>query len=119
MGYGWATPYIVYGWKEHLDMRVIDCQWLQDKGLTLYGTDMYKNFANGAIYGIPYGFANDKIKIDEHDKKCVADALNELIEYCKRIKIEPPKMSDIGLYLAVHTDGTWSHCSKYNPDDEE
>lgn len=114
MGYGWANSYIIYGWCDKDNNRVIKHELLEENGIGLYATEMYKNHAGSAIYGIICEFNKETgcATISDENKMIMNDIYNKIMKYYGE---DSPKL---GFYLGVDADMSWDEHEEYVPEIE-
>ena len=115
--YGCSDPVIVYGWKETESdsERVICYEWLEKYGLSLYATEIIRNNACQAVYGIPCSFDSKvgKAIIGTEEKERVEKAFNDMVErYYKKNNKDPPELE---YNYAVSGDMSWDCLEEYDP----
>jgi hypothetical protein len=104
--------YIVYGWRELKDDRVIDRKWLklQYETFSLGATDVREYYGN-AVCGIICTFNNATgiVDIMEKDKSLVQDLYTKVKNY------ESGEVSPIGFYTCIIGDLSWHEHEEYVP----
>ena len=82
--YGCADPYLIYGWVESDRHRVLSFEWMEEHNIQLFATDMVRNHAGNAVYGVGVNIENNKMVCSEELKKIINNLLKSLEGYYKK-----------------------------------
>jgi hypothetical protein len=110
------NSYIVFGWEEDDRNQVIDEFWLDEhfKDIEIYVSDVVKNYAGNAIYGISCNLntSTGQAVIEDKYRSKVEEAY-KIIENTSNRKLTP-----LGFHLALSGDYCWSEHVTYIPREE-
>ena len=99
--YGCSSPHIVYGFLEIDNEKVITYEWLSENGLELYATELIRNTACEAVYGVEIGFEEPSEKTKTY-----------FTELAKKYNLQEPDK-----HLVLSGDISWECHSEYTPEE--
>lgn len=119
--YGCIESYVVYGWRDTDTNRVINDEWLDERGVRAFAEELIRFHSTNAIYGehCTLNSKTGQAEVDDETKQNVEKAYIECSAYYSS---NGETIPNLGFYTVVSGSSgdviNWGEMEKYDPTTE-